>query len=207
MISILLERKFPNINEIEKYKFISKFIFNNLLIPVLINPTHGALIHNYIISNNTMYNMNSAIKIIERFTSFKLFDPKNETIFSPFNNFFLENLSKLIKINEFIINTKIPLFIEKIIEGKINQNSKYDYFQEHTNEIIYNRSIFLSMNHVKAIMKGIIHLLQDEDNAFKKIVSKIINNNENMQYLIELSDQNEKIIKIMCDNYKLKKYE
>ena len=39
MISILLERKFPDINEIQKYKFISKFIFNNLLIHVLINPT------------------------------------------------------------------------------------------------------------------------------------------------------------------------
>ena len=202
IISILLEKRFPGINEIQKFSFISKFVFNNLLFQVLINPTRGALINNYIISNNTMYNMNSAIKIIERFTSFKLFDPKNETIFSPFNNFFLENLSKLIKINEFIINTKIPLFIEKIIEGKINQNSKYDYFQEHTNEIIYNRSIFLSMNHVKAIMKGIIHLLQDEDNAFKKIVSKIINNNENMQYLIELSDQNEKIIKKTVKNEK-----
>ena len=202
IISILLEKRFPNINEIVKFSFISKFIFNNLLIPVLINPTRGALINNYIISNNTMYNMSSAIEIIKRFTSFKLFDPKKETIFSPFNNFFIENLSKLIKINEFLIKTKIPLFIEKIIEGKINTNSKYDYFQEHTNEIIYNRSIFLSMNHVKIIMKGIIHLLHSEDNAFKKIVSKIIDNNENMQYLIELSDQNEKIIKKTVKNEK-----
>ena len=202
IISILLEKRFPNINEIEKFSFISKFIFNNLLVPVLINPTRGALINNYIISNNTLYNMNYAIKIIERFTSFKLFDPKNETIFSPFNNFFLENLSKLIKINEFLIKTKIPLFIEKIIEGKIKSNSKYDYFQEHTNEIIYNRSIFLSMNHVKIIMKGIIPLLQDEDIAFQKIVSKIIDNNENMQYLIELSDQNEKVINKKVKNEK-----
>jgi len=202
IISILLEKRFPNINEIEKFSFISKFIFNNLLVPVLINPTRGALINNYIISNNTMYNMNYAIKIIERFTSFKLFDPKNETIFSPFNNFFLENLSKLIKINEFLIKTKIPSFIEKIIEGKMKSNSKYDYFQEHTNEIIYNRSIFLSMNHVKIIMKGIIPLLQDEDIAFQKIVSKIIDNNENMQYLIELSDQNEKVINKKVKNEK-----
>ena len=86
MISILLERKFPDINEIQKYRFISKFIFNNLLIPVLINPTQGALINNYIISNNTMHNMNLAIKIIERFTSFVLYETKKDSIFSPFNN-------------------------------------------------------------------------------------------------------------------------
>ena len=51
-------------------------------------------------------------------------------------------------------------------------------------------------------MKGIIHLLQGNDNFFQKIVSKIIDNNENMQYLIELSDQNEKIIKKTVKNEK-----
>ena len=202
MISILLERKFPNINEIEKYKFISKFIFNNLLIPVLINPTHGALINNYIISNNTMYNMNVAIKIIERFTSFVLYETKKDSIFSPFNNYFIENVHKLIKINETLINTKMPIFIEKIIEGKIQTNSKYDYFKENSNEILCCRSIFLSMNHVKVIMKGVIHLLQDENSFFQKLVSKIIDSKENMQYLIELSDQNEKIIKKTIKNEK-----
>ena len=202
IISILLEKKFPNINEIEKYRFTSKFIFNNLLVPVLINPAQGALINNYIISNNTLYNMNVAINIIKRFTSFILYSPKNDTIFSPFNNYFIGNIYKLTKINEAAINIKIPTFIEKIIEGKISANSKYNYFNEHNNEILYSRSIFLSMNHVKVIMKGIIHLLQSEDNYFLKLVSKIIDNKENMQYLIELSDQNEKIVKNTIKNEK-----
>ena len=202
MISILLERKFPDINEIQKYRFISKFIFNNLLIPVLINPTQGALINNYIISNNTMHNMNLAIKIIERFTSFVLYETKKDSIFSPFNNYFIENIHKLIKLNETLINTKMPIFIEKIIEGKIQPNSKYDYFKENPNEILSCRSIFLSMNHVKVIMKGVIHLLQDENGFFQKLVSKIIDSKENMQYLIELSDQNEKIVKKTIKNEK-----
>ena len=202
MISILLERKFPDINEIQKYRFISKFIFNNLLIPVLINPTQGVLISNYIISNNTMHNMNLAIKIIEKFTSFVLYETKKNSIFSPFNNYFIENIHKLIKLNETLINTKMPNFIEKIIEGKIQPNSKYDYFKENSNEILSCRSIFLSMNHVKVIMKGVIHLLQDENGFFQKLVSKIIDSKENMQYLIELSDQNEKIVKKTIKNEK-----
>jgi hypothetical protein len=202
MISILLERKFPDINEIQKYRFISKFIFNNLLIPVLINPTQGALINNYIISNNTMHNMNLAIKIIERFTSFVLYETKKDSIFSPFNNYFIENIHKLIKLNETLINTKMPIFIEKIIEGKIQPNSKYDFFKENPNEILSCRSIFLSMNHVKVIMKGVIHLLQDENGFFQKLVSKIIDSKENMQYLIELSDQNEKVVKKTIKNEK-----
>ena len=195
MISVLLEKKFPNIKEIEKYLFISKFIFNNLLIPVLINPTQGALISSYIISNNTMYNMNVAFQIIEKFTSFTLYDPKKESIFSPFNNYFIENTRKLIKINEILIYTKIPDFIEKIINGTIPKNTKYNYFQEKSNEILFCRSMFLTMNHIKVIMKGIIPLLEEADTPFQKIVSKIIDNKENMQYLIELSDQNEKVVK------------
>ena len=202
IISILLEKKFPNINEIEKYSFISKFIFNNLMVPILINPAQGALINNYIISNNTMFNMNVAIDIIKRFTSFIFYNPKNDTILSPFNNFFIRNIDKLTRINEAAINTKIPVFIEKVIEGKIDINSKYDFFHEHNNEILYNRSIFLSMNHVKVIMKGIMSLLNTEDNYFRKIVSKIIDNKENMQYLIELADQNEKIVKNTVKNEK-----
>ena len=145
MISILLEKTFPHINELEKYKFISRFIFNNLLIPVLNNPTQGALINNYIISNNTMYNMNEAIKIIERFSSFILYEAK-DSYFSPFNNYFLENVHKLIKINEVKKKKKIPNFINKIIEGKISTNEKYDFFQENNDDILCCRSIFLSMN-------------------------------------------------------------
>ena len=201
IISILLEKKFPEINQIEKYSFISKFIFNNLLVPVLINPAQGALINNYIISNTTMFNMNAAIDIIKKFTSFMLYNYKTETILSPFNNFFIRNIDKLAKIGEASINTKIPVFIEKVIDGKINKDSKYDFFHEHNNEILYNRSIFLSMNHIKILMKGIM-TLNTEDNYFKKIVSKIIDNKENMQLLIELADQNEKVVKNTVKNEK-----
>ena len=75
----------------------------------------------------------------------------------------LRNIDKLAKIGEASINTKIPVFIEKVIDGKINKDSKYDFFHEHNNEILYNRSIFLSMNHMKIIMKGIM-TLNTEDN-------------------------------------------
>ena len=149
-----------------------------------------------------MNNINLAIKIIERFTSFVLYETKKDSIFSPFNNYFIENIHKLIKLNETLINTKMPIFIEKIIEGKIQPNSKYDYFKENPNEILSCRSIFLSMNHVKVIMKGVIHLLQDENGFFQKLVSKIIDSKENMQYLIELSDQNEKVVKKTIKNEK-----
>jgi hypothetical protein len=136
MISILLDKKFPNINELEKYRFISRFIFNNLLVSVLNNPTQGALINNYIISNNTMYNMNVAIKIIETFSSFDLYEVKN-SFYSPFNNYFIENVHKLIKISEVLINTKMPNYINKIIEGKIPVNEKYDFFKENSDDILY----------------------------------------------------------------------
>ena len=202
IICSLLEKKFPNINEIEKFSYISKFFINNLLVPILNNPAQGSLINDYIISNNTKYNINLAINIIEKFSSFIMYDLKNEILFSPFNLFFLENIHKLIKINEALINTKIHPFIKKILEGKISKNIKYDFFEENPNEVVLNRSMFLSMNHVKVIIKGIIPFLQDEDNFLQKIVFKILDNKENMQYMIELSDKNEKIVKKTVKNEK-----
>ena len=44
IICSLLEKKFPNINEIEKLSYISKFFINNLLVPILNNPAQGSLI-------------------------------------------------------------------------------------------------------------------------------------------------------------------
>ena len=63
IISILITKKFPNINENEKNSFIAKFFFDKLLIPILRNPGIEAFINNFIISENTMKNLLMILKI------------------------------------------------------------------------------------------------------------------------------------------------
>ena len=59
IILLLVEKKFPSINESEKNAFIAKFFFGKLLVPFLKNPGVEAFINNFIISQNTLLYLNN----------------------------------------------------------------------------------------------------------------------------------------------------
>ena len=97
IISILISNKFPEINEIQKYAYISCFFCGKLLIPILSNPAVNALIGEFIISENTLHNLNLINNIILKLTSDTLFEDSTfETDFTPFNWFFLDKISSLL---------------------------------------------------------------------------------------------------------------
>ena len=59
-------------------------------------------------------------------------------------------MNKLVDIYDHIIKVKFPSFIEKLLNGEISKDSfEYDYFKENKNEILFNRTMFLSVNHIK----------------------------------------------------------
>ena len=100
IILLLVEKKFPSINETEKNAFIAKFFFGKLLIPILKNPGLEAFINNFIISQNTFDNLNIISIIINRLTSasfYKSTDEK-ESDFTPYNWYFIEKMEKLFEI-------------------------------------------------------------------------------------------------------------
>ena len=211
IISSLLEKKFKNINKIEKNIFISKFFLNKIFIPILINPANGALINNYIISNNTLINLNTISYIFLQFTSFKLFISKEHGAYSPFNLYFLKNINKLLQIYDNLNSAKLPPFIGKLINGEISkENYEYNYFNENKKDILFHRSIFLSINHIKVLLNNINKnkniIFNEKNDFFQKIISKLeLNNNNN--FINSLCKENDLIEKKIYKTKSKKKEE
>ena len=212
IISLLLEKKFKSINQIEKNIFISKFFLNKIFIPILINPANGALINNYIISNNTLINLNTISFIFIQFTSFKLFNSKENGAYSPFNLFFVNKISKLLKIYDNLNLVKLPAFIGKLINGQISkENYEYNYFNENKKEILFHRSIFLSANHIKVLLNNIDKnkkiIFNEKNSFFQKVFSKLFESQDNKNFLSLLCNENDLIKKKTSNKMKGKKTE
>ena len=101
IISIFIRKKFPNITTTEENAFIAKFFFCKLFGPIFRDPSTGALINNFIISGNTVHNLNIISYILLQFASGNFFtnNLKNGD-FTFFNRFFVEKMPKLFQFFE-----------------------------------------------------------------------------------------------------------
>ena len=153
IISVLITNKFPNINEIQKNAYISCFFFGKLLIPILSNPAVNALIGEFIISGNTLHNLNLISNIILKLTSGNLFEDNTfENDFTPFNWFFLDKMSSLINFFGHITKVSLPNFIDDLLNNKLDENYRFDYFNENPDEVVTNISICYNTDNLVAIL-------------------------------------------------------
>ena len=153
IISILITNKFPDINEIQKNAYISCFFFGKLLIPILSNPAVNALIGEFIISGNTLHNLNLISNIILKLTSGNLFEDNTfENDFTPFNWFFLDKMSSLINFFGHITKVSLPNFIDKLVNNKLEENYRFDYFKENPDEVVTNISICYNTDNLVTIL-------------------------------------------------------
>ena len=150
IIFILINKKYPNLSTFEKNIFISKFFFNKLFFPIFINPSVSALINDFIISDNTLFNITIIISIINKFISGQFYrDIKEEGNFTPFNWYFLNKMPILFEFFEKSMKVKLPGYIEKIIDKEENDydyNNEFDYFKENKDEIAFMKNICFSFN-------------------------------------------------------------
>ena len=197
IISKLITKKFPTINENEKNSFIAKFFFDKLLIPILKNPGLEAFINNFIISENTVKNLTKISSIIKKFASGTFFAANEETSdYTPFNWFFIEKMENLFKIFDHITKANLPSFIEKCINNDLPEDYQYDYFKENPDEVINYRSIFFNLNQIK-VLASTMNKYKDKiftnpkHNGLKKTVEKIVSQT-NLQLLNNLIQSEKK---------------
>ena len=168
IISLLVQKKFPTINESEKNAYVAKFFFSKLLIPILKNPGLEAFINDFIISQNTFINLKNIGDIINNLFLGNLYKSTNEeSDLTPFNWYFIEKMDILFEIFNHITKVRLPPFIEKFIKGELPKDYEYDYFKENPDEVLIHRSIFCNLFQVKVILKVLIRL--------KRRFSQIIN--------------------------------
>ena len=191
IISILIEKKFPDINATQKNAYIANFFFQKLLIPILSNPGVGVLINNFIISDNTLKNLKIINHILSQFVSGKLFNNQSDSDFTPFNWYFLEKMPEILEIFEKITKVTLPHFIEELLNDKLDDNFQYDYFKENPDEIMFHRSICFNLNDISSLLnsldncKDVIFVKDPAGLFFQKTFEKL-NNNKNRKLLTDL---------------------
>ena len=197
IISILIEKKFPNINATQKNAYIAAFLFRQLLIPILENPAIGVLINNFIISRTTLSNLKIITDILVQFVSGKFFKDSVDNDYTPFNFYFLEKMPDILEIFEKITKVALPHFIEDLLNDKLDENYEYDYFRENPDEIMFHRSICFNLQDISAILDGLdkckdncqdkIFMNNMPGMIFKKTFEKL-NTNKNRKILDDLKN-------------------
>ena len=162
IISILIQQKYKNISEIKRNTFICRFFFSALFWPISENSNKSFSVADYLISEQSMYNLLNIEKIFYEFIMGELYVNKKNEDYSPFNMFFIENMGLLIKFIDDLINVNLPEFIKNTLE---DDNYIFDYQKENENNGIINRSICFKIEDINDI---IINAVKRDDNVFLK---------------------------------------
>ena len=215
IISVLIKKRFHGLSNTEENSFIAKFFFCKLFAPIFKNPATSALINKYIISGKTIHNLEIIIPIILHLVSGRLFrNGGKHTDFTPFNWFFIDEMPSVLKFFDYIINkVKLPDFIEKCLEDKLDEDYKYDYFKENPDEVICHRSICFNINDINCLlenMKNCKDILFPKNSytisGLQKCFEKLYNNKANQLIIKDLKndklyDKGETSEKIQIINY------
>jgi hypothetical protein len=200
IILLLIKKKFPNINTVEQNILISKFFFCKLFLPIFRNPGFGALINNFIISGTTLHNLNIISNVIEKFISGTLIKCEEENgDYSPFNWYFLDKMPEALKFFENVAKVKLPPFIEKLINGNLTNDFKFDYFNENPEEVIFHRSICFSVDDLFVLLSNMDKCKEklfadkntDKKVSYLEITLEKINSDINKEILEELKKSEE----------------
>ena len=156
IISMLIKNKFKNITKTEENAFISKFIIEKLLIPIFSLPSFNALISDFVVSGNTIKNINIINFILIKLFSGKLFhNNKEEGDYTPFNWYFTDKMEIIFDFFEKSINVNLPNFIEKYINKELPEDYLYDFFKENKELICVNISICFNFNNLYYLINGL----------------------------------------------------
>ena len=208
IISVLIQKKFKNINTPKKNAFISRFFFEILIRPILSEPGIELLINNYIISGYTLSNLSIINEILSKLFSFELFldnDDVHNNNYTPFNWYFLEKTPEILEIFNKLIDIDLPPFIDDLINDKLDPNFSYDYFSLNKEEVIIHYSKCFSFRDLLAIIKGFENLKNKVDiKKYKdgKYILKTferLNSEKNRTTLSELENQNN-YTNTLCNN-------
>ena len=156
IISVLIKKKFKDIKKCDENAFISKFLLEKLLIPIISFPSLNGLISDFVISGITLKNIKLITFIIQKLFSGNLFkNNNNEYHYTPFNWFFINKMDNILNFFEKATNVTLPNFIEKFVEDKLPKDYLYNYFDENEEQIYASISICFSIKNLISILDGL----------------------------------------------------
>ena len=203
IISILLNKKFPNIKTFERNSFIGIFIVDKIIFPLFQDPKINCLVTKIDRNEDLYFNFNFIASLLSDFSlGYFFFETEKNGNYTPFNGYFLEKMPILMEIYDKMIDVEIPEYIENIINNNEKNsveeslNNIYSkYFERHMEKKIYHQSCCLSFGNLDFILKLINDykdniFIGDKNSYLKHITEKIIND-KNYKELLTLKIKKE----------------
>ena len=195
IISILIKNKFKEATTIQINTFISKFLIELLLIPIISFPNYQALINDFVISGNTYKNIKKMKIILKKLFSGNLFQNNTkEGHYTPFNWFFMDKMEDILCFFEKVTNVNLPIFIEKYINNELSEDYSYEFFNENQNEICANISICFTIDDLYNLVKGLTNndnLLKNNNNLKAKKLKRSFEKLKSQTIMEEIKTVNE----------------
>jgi hypothetical protein len=212
IIYILINKKFKNISQIEINAFLSKFLLGKLLIPIISSPDSKALISDFVISENTIKNINVITNIVSKLFSGKLYlNNSTEGNFTPFNLYFFEKIEDILNFFEKILSVNLPNFIYEFIINEESTNFYlYKFFNENQEEIYANISICFSMKNLFNLIKGLENAQNKFSNINDQAINKVMKSFKKLKDIDvqkEIKEVDNKILNKYKENLNIKKKE
>ena len=185
IISVLIQKKFNDINIVKTRTFISKFFFKKLIMPILVNPEIELFINDFIISGNTLPNLKVLNQILTKIFSFKLFLNNysiNNNIYTPFNWYILDKMPEIFEIFNKLTDVELPSFINDFINDKLEPSFSYDYFTSNKEELIMHKTICFTSQDLNALLNGFSKLKENVDITQYKNGSYFLKTYDNIIY-------------------------
>ena len=205
IISVLIQKKFNDINIVKTGTFISKFFFKKLIMPILVNPEIELFINDFIISGNTLPNLKVLNQILTKIFSFKLFLNNysiNNNIYTPFNWYILDKMPEIFEIFNKLTDVELPSFINDFINDKLEPSFSYDYFTSNKEELIMHKTICFTSQDLNALLNGFSKLKENVDITQYKNGSYFLKTYDNIIY-----EKNRKTLNSIESFVILKEYE
>ena len=160
IIFILIKKKFKRIPLMKRNLFICKFLFDKIILPVLLNPDMNIICKDEIITLNTRKNLSNIYSVLKMFIRGDMFTSQENRYMTIFNQFFIDNYLRLNNLLLKIINVKLPEKLEYLSEEfycddnfVLNNDLRYfdeinyDYFMENYNDFMQYESICFNTKH------------------------------------------------------------
>ena len=185
IILILIQKKYPNASKIQQVLFLSKFFFEKLLFPIFKDPSLMILINECVVSDISIETLKQVELVFNKLILGEFF--KQDEYLTPFNNYFIEKMPNLFEFLNDICDIELPSFIDDLINDKLDENYKYDYFKENPNENVFYRNICFNYKHLYLLAFNAIKY-KNELSLNVKILEKLeseIGNIENLKNSIK----------------------
>lgn len=120
VISILIQAKFPKINELERNAFIGEFIFGKCILPTLINSDINAVITTTLLSTNTRQCLRIIAKVLTKINRGLFFEANIDTDYTIFNYYIAEVIPLLNLFYSKLIDVQLPKALKEMIKKQLD---------------------------------------------------------------------------------------